>query len=263
MTEPKAGYFCAYTSSAVHDNDAVVEALNRGQFDNPPSETQWSVPQVPFSSPKPSAFIAHHRQSPSVLEKQYFVIADRSDWKTSSVLAINLDFEGYEDATRMQVGVAGDALPSVSVANTEWAENLGATPETWPKERFAVYVTAQGEIDREALVQKLDAGLGGRKSWTMGGGVCRDATALLPGDRGIDLAAVAELHQSIAEREKFDPAMFIVVENADWESAGVSVVRIEAEGIDVCNKPAEYAAEVLTWIDQGLYSWPEGKEWSK
>ncbi|CAD6567524.1 MAG: hypothetical protein ASARMPRED_000882 [Alectoria sarmentosa] len=237
MANPKAGYFCIYNSTAI-DDDALVDSLNRGQFNNPPSEKQWSTPQVQFSGQEPSAIVAHHRQSPGILDNQYFVICDRPDWATSSVLAVNLDFQGWEDAARMEVGVAGDALPSISIANTDWEENLGASGETWPRERFAVYVTSEGTIDQEALVKVLNAGLNGRKAWTMGGGVCRDATALLPKIGGTELTALAEMHESIARGEGFDPATFVVADHADWESAGVSIVQTGGQNLDVCNKLA-------------------------
>ena len=265
MAVPKRGYFCVYSTTAIGD-DALVETLNRGQFDNPPSQNQWSAPEIPFSSPRPSVILMHHRQSPGVLNKQYFVIGDRPDWATSGVLAVNLDFQGWEDAVRMDVGVAGDAVPSVSIFNTDWEENLGARGESWPKERFAVYVTTteeEGTVDREGLVRVLNSGLEGRKAWTVGGGVCKDATALLPENEGIDLPALARLHESVASREGFDPATFVVAEGADWESAGVSVVQTAGQDLDVCTKPAEYAAEILTWVHQGLYTWAEGKAWRK
>lgn len=55
-----------------------------------------------------------------------------------------------------------------------------------------------------------------------------------------------------------------MVEQADWESVGVSIVRIGSEGkLDVSSKPAEYAAEILTWVDQGFCTLVEGKAWSK
>ena len=263
MADPKPGYFCVYSSTAI-DNDALVETLNGGQFGNPSSQRQWSAPQVPISSEEPSAIVAHHRQSPGILDKQYFVIGDRPDWATTSVLAVNLDFRGWEDAVRMEAGGAGDAIPSGSIANTDWEENLGASVETWPKARFAVYVTADGTVDRDALVKALDAGLGGRKAWTMGGGVCRDATPLLPEDGGTDLAALARFHASVAPREGFDPAAFVVADDANWASAGVRMVQTAAgPDLDACTKPAECAAEILTWVHQGLYTWAEGKAWSK
>ena len=262
MTDPKSGYFCVYNLTA-SSNDDIVEALNRGQYENPPSQKQWWSQQEPIENRKVSAIVAHHRQSPGVLDKQYFVICDRPDWATSGVLAINLNFLGWEDAVRMEVGVAGDAIPSNSISNTEWEENLGASGGTWPGDRFAVYVTAQGTKDPQALMSALNAGLGGRKAWTMGGPVCRDATTLLPSDSSVDLATIAKLHTSIADREGFDPAMFIVSDDEEWESVGVSIVRTRGQDIeDVSAKPVDCSAEILTWVDQGLYTWEEAKSWN-
>ena len=262
MANPKPGHFCIYNLTTA-DTNAVVEALNRGQFDNPSSQDQWSPPQTPVSGQQPSDIIAHHRQSPGILDRQFFVICDRPDWATSSVLAVNLDFKGWEDAVRMEIGFAGDAVPSISIGNTDWEENLGASGGSWPAAKFAVYVTADADIDRAALVGMLNRGLGGRKAWTMGGAVCRDATALLPENLENGFVGLANIHKTVASSEGFDPATFIVVDRTDWESAGVSVVWSGGDHLDFCNKSAEYAAEVLMWVHQGLYTWPEGKTWSK
>lgn len=83
----------------------------------------------------------------------------------------------------MQVGVGGDAPPSVSIVNTGSEGNLGVSGQSWSRERFAVNVTSkEGTFDREALVRVLN--LEGKKARTMGGEVCKDATALLPKDEG-------------------------------------------------------------------------------
>ena len=123
----------------------------------------------------------------------------------------------------MQVGVAGDSIPSMSIANTDWEECLEG--DRWPKETFAVYSTAKdGNVDGDALVKAFSAGLAGRKAWTAGGGVCRDATALLPdGGEDLDVVAVARLHGSVAEKELHDPGCIIVAEQANWESVGFNI----------------------------------------
>lgn len=259
----KPGYFCVYNTTTTGDDTTLVKALNRGQFENSSDQTQWSIPEPPFPSQQPSAILAHHRQSSGVLDKQYLVISDRSDWASSTVLAVNLDFQGYEDAVRMQVGVAGDLIPSMSNGNTEWEENF--TSKTWPKERFAVYVTPaeDDDVNYDMLVNTLNAGLNARKAWTTGGNVCRNATGLLPEDGWKDLATVRKAHGEHAEKEGFDPGYFIVADQADWEADGVKIVRSAGQDFDERSKPAESAAEILTWVNQGLYTWEEGKEWCK
>lgn len=63
----------------------------------------------------------------------------------------------------MQVGVASDSIPSMSIANTDWEESLEG--DRWPKEKFAVYITAKdGNVDGDTLVKALNAGLAGRKA---------------------------------------------------------------------------------------------------
>ena len=92
--------------------------------------------------------------------------------------------------------------------------------------------------------------------------MCRDATTLLPSDSSVDLATIAKLHTSIADRERFDPAMFILSDDEEWESVGVSIVRTRGQDIeDICAKPVDCSAEILTWVDQGLYTWEEAKSW--
>lgn len=40
------------------------------------------------------------------------------------------------------------------------------------------------------------------------------------------------------------------------------VVRVFADGeVETFRKPAEVAAEFLTWIEVELYTWQEAKEW--
>ena len=97
----------------------------------------------------------------------------------------------------------------------------------------------------------------------MGGGVCKEATALLPKDGGTDLVALARWHGSVASREGFDLATFIVADRADWETAGVRIVSTGRQNLDLCTKSTECAAEILTSVHQGLYTWAEGRDWSK
>lgn len=267
-SEPQAGNFCVYAAIDHADLPALITTLNRGQLGNPPSQTQWSLSQnpPPTVSSTGLALVAHHRQHHGILDGEYYVLCDSDDWASDSgtILAVSLDFGGYVDAVRMQVGVAGDSIPSMSISNTDWEESLEG--DRWPKEKFGVYITAKDEyVDGDSLVKTLNAGLAGRKAWTAGGGVCRDATALLPEEgEDIDVGAVARLHGSVAKKELYDPNFFIVVEQANWESVGVSLVRIDSQGkLDVSSKPAEYAAEILTWVNQGFCTWVEGKAWSK
>lgn len=266
--EPKPGNFCVYTATSHADLPTLITGLNRGQFGNPPTQTLWSPPQNP---PPPGsstgfALVAHHRQHHGILDEGYYVICDSDGWASDdgTILVVNLDFGGYVDAVRMQVGVAGDSVPSMSIANTDWEECLEG--DRWPKEKFALYITAKdGDVDGDALLKVLNAGLAGRKAWTAGGGVCKDATALLPDGGGdLDTGAVARLHGSVAEEEMYDPNFFIVAGQADWEGVGVSLISIGTQGkLVVSSKPAEYAAEILTWVNQGFCTLEEGFAWTK
>lgn len=43
--EPKPGDFCVYAATSHAGLPTLITTLNRGQFENPPSQTQWSPPQ--------------------------------------------------------------------------------------------------------------------------------------------------------------------------------------------------------------------------
>ena len=271
MPSPKPGNFCVYTTVAI-DLDDLVQTLNKGEFGNSPSQTQYAASPDSFLHQPVSAIVNHHSTSTGVFNKQYHVIADRADWSTSGILAVNLDFEGFVDAARMKASDAGDAIPSASILNSEWYEILGSsTGDMYPKEAFAVYASEAivGKVEKEAkLLEALNAGLESRKDYSVK--VCRLATLSLPASKGtegtddeIDISPVAKEHTQIATDEGFDSATFIVADEADWDQYGVLVARIaeDGTGLNSCRRPVDVAAEMLTWVHQGLYLWEEGKVW--
>ena len=82
-------------------------------------------------------------------------------------------------------------------------------------------------------------------------------------DGEVDVSPIAKEHTQIARGEGFDPATFIVANEADWDQYSVLVARIaeDGSGVDCCRRPVDVAAEMLTWVHQGLYLWEEGKLW--
>lgn len=271
MPSPKPGDFCVYTTVPI-DLDVLIQTLNEGQFGNPPSQSQFAASPDSFLNQPVSAIVNYHRTSSGVFNKQYLIIADRTEWVGSGILAINLDFDGFVDATRMAAGVAGDAIPSVSILNSEWYEILGTRENgMYPKELFAVYAseTIKRQLEGEGtLLAALNAGLESRKDYSAQ--VCRLASAPLAVFTGLDKAevenevsSIAKEHTQFARGEGFDLGTFILADETDWEDHGVLLVRVAKDGaiVDRCRRPIEVAAEILTWIYLGLYTWEEGKVW--
>ncbi|KAL6716728.1 hypothetical protein ACLMJK_006296 [Lecanora helva] len=266
----KPGNFCVYATVPV-DMTVLIKTLNEGQFGNQPWEIQWAVAPQSFDDQAVSAIVNHHRTSPGIFNKTLFVIADRVDWATSYVLAVNLDYEGFMDALRMKAGVAGDAIPSCDILNTDWYELIGRmTGHMYPKGAFAVYASSAIVVKKQAdLLENLNVGLEVRKQYSAA--VCRIARGGFPSsveteqgkDDEVDLQPIAKEHARVAKDENFDPALFVVADELDWDDYGVIIVRASEDGtvVDSCRKPVDAASEILTWVHQGLLTWDEGKAW--
>lgn len=181
---------------------------------------------------------------------------DRADWKSEGVLGVNLAYEGFIDAARLKANVAGSAIPSVSIGNSDWSE---AISDVVKRPHFAVYAVAEfGEEDRpRKLVEALNFGMESRKDATPP--VC----GLVPHRAASeDVSPVAKNHILVATEGNYDPELFIFADDADVDEYGVLIVRVSGDGeVDTSRKPVDVAAEVLTWAQVGLYTWQEGKEW--
>ncbi len=259
--------FSVYTTVAAIDLPPLIRTLNLGIFGTFTDGEQWAPSPHLFpssdsgSGPTISEIIRHHRASSGDMDKTHFVVADRANWREEGVLAINLNFDGFVDAARMEARVVGSAVPSVSVGNTAWSEALADFTEGfYPRRRFAVYILREAGIiaDTGALLDALNFGLGSRKEYAPG--VCR----LASGERGGDVASIAREHARAAAGNDFDSRMFVVVDDMEWEDNGVEIVRLEEDGTtDSCVRPVDVAAEVLTWVHQGLSTWEEAKGWDE
>ena len=249
------------------DDDAIIAVLSYDQSgaDNPTYRKNWSTPKIPIPISRDNclAIVAHHRWDAQDLNDQYFIICDRRRLTTHGVLFVNLDFCGFEDAVRINIQLAGTVASILGSARMNWQDIVTMSMDTWPQDKFAVYVTSKNKNDSKALLRTLNAGLEGRRALRAGHNVCRDATTLLPENGRTDPAGIVKLHQRIALEEELDPMRLILVDRADWDSAGVRIIQMSGHHFDMCTKPAEYAAEILTWLHQELYSWQEGRQWSK
>ena len=249
--------FCVYSTVPTINTSEVVKTLNLGIFGNFTDGEQWAPSTQSFLNRPISTIVQHHRTSPGDFNKTYFVVADRLDWHSEGVLAVNLNFEGFIDAVRMQANVAGSALPSTNIANTDWHEAIpDAKSGLYPRGRFAVYASeAVADVSTKGgLLESLNFGLESRKACAAA--VCRMALV-----RRCDVDWIAHEHARVAAEEGFDQEIFIIVDDVEWEEHGLEIGQVKDRKVDTAVRPVDVAAEVLTWVHQGLISWEEAKKW--
>lgn len=249
------GAFCVYAAVDI-DFSELLQSLNHGIFGDSDSGDQWYLSSQSFLNRPLSSIIQHHRCQPESFNKKYFVIVDRADWKSEGVLGVNLAYDGFIDAARLKANVAGSAISSVSIGNSDWIETIS---EVVKRPHFAVYAVAEfGEGDEpKKLVEALNCGMESRKETALP--VCGLVTERAASE---DVTPIAKNHAHVATEGKFDPEFFIFADDADVDEYGVLIVRVSGDGeVDTSRKPVDVAAEVLTWVQVGLYTWQEGKEW--
>ena len=169
---------------------------------------------------------------------------------------MNLAYEGFIDAARLKANVAGSAIPSVSIGNSDWTE---AILDVVKRPHFAIYAVAEfGEGDKpKRLLETLNFGLESRKETALP--VCGLLPQRVTSD---DVGPLAKNHASVAAEGRYDPELFIFADDADVDEYGALVVRVCADGrVETFRKPVDVAAEVLTWIQVGLYIWQEAEQW--
>lgn len=249
------GAFCVYATVNI-DLSELLQALNHGIFGDSDSGDQWFPSSQSFLSRPLSSIIHHHPTQPEPFNKKYFVVVDRVDWKTEGFVGVNLAYEGFIDAARLKANVAGSAIPSVSIGNSDWSE---AILDVVKRPHFAVYAVPEFREDDQStkLLDALNFGMESRKDTALPvcGLVPRRVTAE-------DAGPVAKDHALVAAEGKYDPGLFIFADDADVDEYGVLIVRVSGDGeVDSCRKPVDVAAEILAWVQVGLYTWQEGKDW--
>lgn len=250
------GAFCLYATVDI-DLSNLLATLNHGIFGDSDAGDQWYPSSQSFVDRPLSSIIRHHRSQPELFNKRYFVIVDRADWQDEGVVGVNLAFEGFIDAARFRADVAGSAIPSVSIGNSDWSE---AIQEVVNRPWIAVYADIwfdKGDASDE-LLKDLNLGLEGRRDTKFA--VCGLVTNYFVGTD--DVKFVAKNHADIAAEKGYDAQLFIFADETDTDDYGVIIARVSADGsVDSCRKPVDVAAEVLAWVRVGLYTWQEAKKW--
>ncbi|KAI9821623.1 MAG: hypothetical protein M1827_002204 [Pycnora praestabilis] len=246
--------FGVYQSVDV-DMKPLVNVLSKGVFGDKDQADMWRLQPRRFTGQRITSIITHHQATAQqqALNGTFFVVVDREDWQEEGLLVININFQGSVDAIREAVNVAGDSIPSLSIANTTWFENLcnGELP-LFPRKLFATYVVenAREDVKMADVLSKVNGGLRGRKAGSdMRGGICV----------GLNYTASSEdilkRHKEASAKEGYHSTMFIIVKDAGWEREGVVLVHIKG-----AQEPNEYTleagtvGELLQWIYVGLTS---------
>ena len=250
------GAFCLYATVDI-DLSKLLATLNHGIFGDSDAGDQWYPSSQSFINRPISSIISHHRSQPESFNKGYFVVVDRADWKAEGVVGVNLAFEGFIDAARFKANVAGSAIPSVSIGNSDWSEVI---QDVMNRPWIAVYADIwfdKGNASDE-LLKALNVGLESRKDTDFR--VCGLVKNYFLGTD--DVGFIAKNHADIAAEGRFDPQFFIFADDTNLDDYGVIIARMSADGsVDSCRKPVDVAAEVVAWVQVGLYTWQEAKEW--
>lgn len=122
-----------------------------------------------YSPDRPSRILAAHKNLDDV-NQDFLLIADRQDVANEGLLCVNLDFKGAPDAVREKAQELRYALPSLSIDNTDWVDDILTNAERplYPRAAFAMLVHPSTVARRNAadVVDVVDGGLGGRRRGT-------------------------------------------------------------------------------------------------
>ena len=208
------GAFCLYATVDI-DLSTLLATLNHGIFGDSDADDQWYPSSQSFINRPLSSIISHHRSQPESFNKRCFVVVDRADWKAEGVVGVNLAFEGFIDAARFKANVAGSAIPSVSIGNSEWS---GVIQDVVNRPWIAVY--ADIWFDKGAapdqLLKALNFGLESRKDTDFL--VCGLVTDYYVGTD--DVKFIAKSHADIAGKGGYDPQLFIFADETDLDDYG-------------------------------------------
>ena len=268
------------------------------QISDAPEEEGFELES--FTGETAQRTIQHHRDSVRPDDEYYsnlFLVVDRPNVSEHGVLMVSLDaFEGYFDGLRIETGLAGDAVGSLSIFNTDWHEHrddydeerTNLKPSGW----FALYdgLPSGQEASFRLAFKAMNDGLGVLDFGDDGGdGNIGDSDAddgrgggdgdgngnendSMPttqrnyyravktrGDE--DTSQIIANHAQYAETNRLDPHMFAVVDDADWKDKGVLIVKVTSEDVDSFRRKGPAAGEMLNWIYIGFMTWEEAKNW--
>lgn len=161
---------------------------------------------------------------------------------------MNLDFNGCPDAVREKAHELRYALPSLSIDNTDWGDDILANADRplYPRGAFAMFVYSSVVARGCAadVVDVVDGGLGGRR---------RGAGTVLAGWEGVetsDLEAMVRHFGDSRAQKGWRGDYFLCVEGSTVESGKVAIVSVRT--LKWYEFTWEISGEVLVWLAVGL-----------
>lgn len=221
----------------------IVQVSHKSTEDVGPAT--WKA--ISYSPSRPTEILAAHRDQDHV-HQGFLLIADRQDVAKEGLLCVNLDHKGAPDVVREKAHQLCYALPSLSIDNTDWHDDVLANARLplYPRNAFAILVDPSATARRNAadIVNAVDGGLLGRH---------RDTGTVLAEWEDVntsDLSAmVRHFSESRVERGWRGDYFLCIRESA----VEVKKVEIVSARTHECRwYPWESAGEALVWLAVGL-----------
>lgn len=161
---------------------------------------------------------------------------------------MNLHFKGAPDVVREKAHELRYALPSLSIDNTDWHDDVlaNASMPLYPRNAFAMLMDPSATARRNAadVVDAVDGGLGGRR---------RDTGTVLAEWEGVNTSDVSAMVRHFAEsrvEKGWRGDYFLCVRESTVEVKKVEIVSTRTQK---CRSHTwETAGEILVWLAVGL-----------
>lgn len=194
---------------------------------------------------RPLDIVSHHKTQDHA-NQEYLVIVDREDIAREGVLVVRLDYHGAPDAIRKKTHDIREGLPSLSIGNTDWKDDIlaNATLPTYPRKSCAVLVDPQSRRHTRDIVERIDAGLQGRQ--------CGTGTILAEWV-GVETSDLSEMFENFGTMQiewGWHSDFFIGVTHAAAQAGKVEVVSVGSR--KSWQWPQETAGELFVWLAIGL-----------
>lgn len=188
-----------------------------------------------------------HRERNDV-NQSFLVIANCQDVATYGLLCVNLDFKGAPDVVREKADNLCHALPSLSIDNTDWHEDILANAELplYPRKAFGMLVdpTATARSSVAEIVNAIDGGLRGRHQ---GIGT---VLAEWEGVETDDLDGMLRHFEKSRVGQGWNEDYVLCVRESAVEARMVDIVNAKTQRCHTC--PWETAGEILVWLFVGM-----------
>ncbi|KAL1587742.1 hypothetical protein WHR41_03664 [Cladosporium halotolerans] len=235
--------FAVYKTQEVNLDlrDLIKDSLVAEDVD---AET-WKA--ILYSPARPTDILATHRDRNDV-NQGFLLIADRQDVLKEGLLCVNLNYKGAPDAVREKAHELCYALPSLSIDNTDWKDDVlaNASLPLYPRNAFAILVDLSAAARRNVadIADTVDGGLVGRH---------RDTGTILAEWDGVntsDVSAMASHFTKSRVEKDWRGDYFLCIRESTVEVKKVEIVNARTQKCRTFTW--ETAGEALVWLTVGL-----------